>query len=72
MAKSDRDSPIGGIACFIAYTTLSHHPALMSSRSNVELAGSTMSAKRAIGVQKISCTTIVSGFCQPRRSLLMS
>ena len=56
----------------MANTTLSHQPALMSFRSSVDAAGSTISAKRATGVQKTSCTTIVSGFRQPRRSLLMS
>ena len=51
---------------------LSRRAPPMSLRSSDVVAGSTMSAWRAVAVHHGSCTTIVSGFCQARRSLLMS
>jgi hypothetical protein len=44
----------------------------MSSRSSVVVAGSTMSAIRAVGVHHGSLTTIVSGRCQAAVSRLRS
>ena len=44
----------------------------MSSRSRVVVAGSTMSAIRAVGVHHGSFTTIVSGRCQAAASRLRS
>ena len=72
MSKSLRASPTGSIACCMAMMKLSRRAPPMSLRSSEVVAGSTMSAWRAVAVHHGSCTTMVSGFCQARRSLLMS
>ena len=43
-----------------------------SLRSSGVVAGSTMSACRAVGVHQLSWTMTVCGFCQARRSRLRS
>ena len=61
MSYSLRASPYGSTARRIAIRQGSFGEPPMSLRSSVTVAGSTMSAWRAIGVQKGSWTTIVSG-----------
>ena len=56
------------IAWCIANTYRSRDEPPMSLRSSEVVAGSTMSAKRAVAVHQISLTTIVSGRCQAERS----
>ena len=61
IAKSLRASPTGSIACCMAMMNLSRRAPPMSLRSSDVVAGSTMSAWRAVAVHHGSCTTTVSG-----------
>jgi hypothetical protein len=56
----------------MARTNVSRVEPPTSLRSSVVVAGSTMSAWRAVGVHQLSCTITVCGFCQARCRRLRS
>ncbi len=72
MPKSSRAWPTGSMVRFIATMKRSSELVPMSLRSSVVVAGSTMSAWRAVAVHHGSLTIMVSGRRQARTSRFRS